>query len=760
MNRSQSSKWPTWAILCLLAGTAILAFQHEAYAQLPPLPPLPLPIPPPDLSLGPPQLPRIPSLPQILPSNAPPTSGSLELPVTSATLDAKLLIISADGSEPVLGAIRQAADYEGVPYTLYVASRTPGGFVPAMLSDGDRHAFYQGIVLTTGSLGYFNGTAWTSALNTTEWQTLWDYQAKYRVRTAVAYVYPTPDFGYGPPTGVDATTSPIAARLTSSGQSVFSYINAANPLTITRAWTYLAQPAGTGTNVLLTDPSNDALALVRTYPDGRQVLSMTFDGNFFLVHSLALSHGLLNWVTGGLYLGERHTYMAPQVDDIFIDNDIYGGGTYRDSGVDWTIVTAWQTQKHLQSQTADLRIHMAFNGWGTTGEYALDTLTPVADLTDGEYPWINHTYTHENLDAASYDLAYQEITRNNQVAASMGFADYDRRALITPDVSGLQNPEAMSAAYDAGVRFIVTDTSRPGMDNPTPQAGIYNAYEPDILMVPRRPTNLYYNTGTPTEWTNEYNYIYHAYWGRDLTYAEIQDKESDVLLQYMLRGEIDPWMFHQANLRAYDGVHTLLGDLLDRALEKYGRLFLLPVRSLPHAAIGEWVQSRMQYNGAGVRASIAPDQRTITITAERAAVVPVTGLCSASSENYGGQCISHVSVAGGQTVTYPTGGSSGSTLSASDTPPRPVAIHVAPNPLHEETAISFTTQRAGRVTARIYDLSGTLVRTLADATLESGVQTLRWNGSRESGRRATPGIYFLRVSSPDGNAAMRLVLMR
>jgi hypothetical protein len=98
----------------------------------------------------------------------------------------------------VLGAIRQAAEYAGIPYTLYVASRSPGGFTPAMLSDGG-HAFYQGIVLTTGTLAYFNGTAWTSAFTTSEWQTLWDYQAKYRVRTGDRLR--VPDRGLGLRTG-------------------------------------------------------------------------------------------------------------------------------------------------------------------------------------------------------------------------------------------------------------------------------------------------------------------------------------------------------------------------------------------------------------------------------------------------------------------------------------------------------------------------------------------------------------------------------
>src|SRR5690349_20323175 len=217
LMRSSTSAVPKRAIravalLVAVTLATVACVQDSSALSLPPLPPpLPLPILPPNLSLGPPALPTIPSLPQIIPSNAPGPSGSTQLPMTSARLDAKILVVSADGSEPVLGAIRQAADYEGVPYTLYIASHTPGGFTPAMLSDGNAHAYYQAIILTTGTLGYQSNGTWTSAFNATEWQTLWDYQAKYRVRTAIAYAYPTADLGYGTPIGVDATTTPISA---------------------------------------------------------------------------------------------------------------------------------------------------------------------------------------------------------------------------------------------------------------------------------------------------------------------------------------------------------------------------------------------------------------------------------------------------------------------------------------------------------------------------------------------------------------------
>ena len=43
------------------------------------------------------------------------------------------------------------------------------------------------------------------------------------------------------------------------------------------------------------------------------------------------------------------------------------------------------------------------------------------------------------------------------------------------------------------------------------------------------------------------------------------DQTSDDLLQDLLNGNNDPWMFHQANTRDYDGAgHSLLSDLLDR----------------------------------------------------------------------------------------------------------------------------------------------------------------------------------------------------
>src|SRR5579883_3091221 len=84
------------------------------------------------------------------------------------TLDLKVLVIAADGTEADLPAIEQTLNYLGTPYTLYQAVNTPNGLTPDKLANGC-HGYYQGIILTDGVLSYFNGSSYVSALSQQEW---------------------------------------------------------------------------------------------------------------------------------------------------------------------------------------------------------------------------------------------------------------------------------------------------------------------------------------------------------------------------------------------------------------------------------------------------------------------------------------------------------------------------------------------------------------------------------------------------------------
>jgi hypothetical protein len=258
------------------------------------------------------------------------------------------------------------------------------------------------------------------------------------------------------------------------------------------------------------------------------------------------------------------------------------------------------------------------------------------------FHWISHTFTHENLDNVSASQARDELNQNTSSAQNqLGLPGYEVSELVTPDVSGLGNPNFLTAAYDLGVRYVVSDTSLAGYNNPTPNTGIANPLQPGILMIPRHPNNLFFNVATPADWTAEYNCIYRSYWQRDLSYEEIANIESDRLLTYLLKGDADPWMFHQTNLDAYDGTRTLLTDLLSATLAKYQALYTLPIASPKMWQIGGRMIERADYDASGVAATLDP-RGVVIVRVTRPAVIPITGLLIPWSEYYGGQPITRM----------------------------------------------------------------------------------------------------------------------
>jgi hypothetical protein len=609
------------------------------------------------VTLGPVAPPTMPTGP-LGPTSPPPVPLPVPPICLQTSVSMQVLVLSADGKEPTLPAIQQALGFHAVPFTTWIATQNPGLLTPDKLSTGCA-GNYQGVILASGNLVYApnGGTTWVSALTAAEWLALRSFEATFHAREISWYVYPGADQGLNPPSSaLDTTTSPIAATLTAAGRNVFPYVNASNPVPISMAWTYLATPADPKVVPLLVDAAGNALVSSRTTADGRETMALTFDSNPYLIHDLVLAHGFVEWVTRSLYLGEFRAYTAAQNDDIFIDNDMYfatryPGGVFRMTDADFNVTRAWQAKAKVTAANPDFRIAYAFNGSGASDT---DPLTIAVKANSGDFDWINHTFDHENLDAATYDFAYSQFIQNIQFAQRIGLQNFTPMELVTPDVSGLNNAAALKAAWDLGVRYTISDTSRAGWDNPAPNIGIWSTLQPGLFIIPRKPTNLFYNVSTPAEWAAEYNSFYRSYWGRDLTYAEILDKESQNLLLYLLQGNIDPTMYHQPNTRGYDGVRTLLGDLLDTAFAKFRTYSTLPIMSPAEHVIGPRMANTMARNSAGIAATITngPVGQTASFTSPVAIDFAVTGICTSTSERYAGECITNVHVDAGQTVTF------------------------------------------------------------------------------------------------------------
>jgi hypothetical protein len=591
---------------------------------------------------------------------------------TPTSIDMKLLVISADGSEPVFAGIKSILNQIGVPYDVLIAKDTP--LTPQTLSDGMGAGRYQGIFLSTGNLGYeASPGVYQSALTAAQWQMLWQYEADFRVRQVTLNTYPggAPDnYGLTLYGAVDTTSTPIQASLTTAGQQLFGYLNPANPVSIKNAWTYLATPVSSTNPVpLLKTADGFAIASIYTYPDGRQNLTITTDGNPELTHTLLLGYGVVNWVNKGFFLGERKIYLNAQPDDVMIPDDIWDparlsdqtGREYRITGNDYNRLITWQNKlRASNTNAAQIRLELPFNGVGASGIYPNDTLTSAVRQNPNQFKWINHTYEHESLDAINYGDALKQLSNNHKVAQQLRFNLYSKDSMIQPDISGLNNPEFLRAAKDFGIRYILSDTSQTGWSSPSPNTGFYSSYQPSILIIPRYPTSLYYNVSTPAEWVSEYNYFYapgglFPTWDHALTYSEILDKESETWLKYLLKYAVNPLMFHQTNLRAYNGTNSMLGDLVDLTLSKYNSMYKLPIRSPSQHDTGILMAARMAYNASGVTGRLLlGTTNSISLTTVNPVKAPLTGInFGTSRESYGGQTISTISLGANGAVTIP-----------------------------------------------------------------------------------------------------------
>ena len=85
-----------------------------------------------------------------------------------------------------------------------------------------------------------------------------------------------------------------------------------------------------------------------------------------------------------------------------------------------------------------------------------------------------------------------------------------------------------------------------------------------------------------------------------------------------------------------------------------------------------------------------------------------------------------------------------------------------PNPFNPSTTISFQVPEGGaqRVSLRVYDLRGSVVRNLIDDIRDPGVYTAFWNGQDDSGRNVSSGVYLYRLQAGSFSQTRKMVLLK
>jgi hypothetical protein len=320
-----------------------------------------------------------------------------------------------------------------------------------------------------------------------------------------------------------------------------------------------------------------------------------------------------------------------------------------------------------------------------------DPFTSKAKCYKSNFRWMNHTKTHIYIDSpatlpvppatqqADLTLIGSEIGFNINIAKSATGLnlignEFDSSSLVIGNHSGLgymdeavpprnygkshSNPALILAAQQFGIQFLGANTSAPitapvcasdwidpvtglpnpakdcNQNNPSPNTGVWlNAATlpvNNIMLVPRFPVNIFYNTGTPTLLVSEYNHLYRTFWGRDFTIDEIMEQEANTAIDHILTGSFNPHYFHQTNLQFYTPSPTsllttsLLTTFIDKVAQKYEAWMNLPIKNLSMTDLGLKMKARLAYDNAAASAVWDRAAGTVTISGASNINIPLT----------------------------------------------------------------------------------------------------------------------------------------
>ncbi|MEY4616810.1 MAG: hypothetical protein RJB66_1770 [Pseudomonadota bacterium] len=589
----------------------------------------------------------------------------------------KILFLSVGNDpaiEPEVTVGIQALRSYSISFDHYALTDANGTLrdLPPLTSEESKGLYY-GIVLTNSQLATKDTQGrWHSALNKEQWQRLEAYEKQFQVRRVSLNSWPNPKIGmeqFG-----SAGKEPAFVVLPYQAESFTTGLKSGIAILLTNTWQipgritdekmtkpllYFKQPCADSRAETEPCGENQGVAsAIVSYPDQREQMHFFFVQSRFTKASLVSSHLWLQWITRGFYLGKRRLFLNIQVDDYFLENNRWDprklsmptdmSRNYRLSPSDMQSYIDWQDHTLLPLvQSKDYKIEFAFNGYGVWKKkgYAHDALFKTTQTLKDRFFWVNHTFSHMDLNLLNYPRAIAEFDKNRELAkdlfGSLSFPTYSDHSMITPRISGLFSGEVLRAMLDSQIQYVIGDTTRPEISPENLYVGRWTTKahngQDGVLIIPRAATEIYFNVSDLSELMSEYNHFYRKYFQRDLTYNEIYAREADRVVRGLLRLEPIPHMFHQLNMRVFEMPeqdhqtasrrHSLLSLWLESVVTEFRKISDLPILSLKFDDLAQHYVKRMNYEACGFEASMtvgSVDSLSITGHSQRDCEVNVT----------------------------------------------------------------------------------------------------------------------------------------
>jgi len=83
-----------------------------------------------------------------------------------------------------------------------------------------------------------------------------------------------------------------------------------------------------------------------------------------------------------------------------------------------------------------------------------------------------------------------------------------------------------------------------------------------------------------------------------------------------------------------------------------------------------------------------------------------------------------------------------------------------PNPFNPTTTIDFSLPVSEHVSLKIFNILGQQIKTLVSETMQSGFHKIVWNGTNDTGRSVSPGLYFYFIRMGEFNEVKKMMLIK
>ncbi|GAH71321.1 unnamed protein product, partial [marine sediment metagenome] len=87
-------------------------------------------------------------------------------------------------------------------------------------------------------------------------------------------------------------------------------------------------------------------------------------------------------------------------------------------------------------------------------------------------------------------------------------------------------------------------------------------------------------------------------------------------------------------------------------------------------------------------------------------------------------------------------------------------LYISPNPTHSRVTIQYNLPTNSKVSVRILDITGRVIKTIYEGDKKAGNYKFVWDGTTDKGVKVPSGSYFCKIKTGETSLTKKITLIR